>query len=268
MYYFVFDLDGTLLNHNKGLSPNVIRMFERLRDAGHFVMVATGRAIEITQPYLDALKLTDHVILNNGAVIHDLKHRTNRYEVGLSEADKAATLAYLKDAHIEYSVSTNQGLFTTLNYQLGYYDQFAKMFPEYPLINHKGASPQDIDGLTVYKILAQFPSDEALTTHRAALKSRIQATVTQSMEQYLSILPSGITKGGTLKTYLADHQIPLDRLVVFGDNDNDAEMLMLTHHSYAMVNGSEKAKAAAQHVTRLDNDHDGVVDRVNTYLTQ
>lgn len=264
-YFFVFDLDGTLLNDAKEMAPDVKTMFDRLNQKGHETFVATGRALEITQPYLDFLGITDRCILNNGAVIRDLSGGVNLFEAGLSDSDIEATIAYLKSVNVAYSVSTSDALYTTEDYELGYYDQFMKMFPDYPLINHPGASLPAIEGKTVYKILAQFKNDAALKKHQAALKTRIQATVTQSMENYLSILPAGITKGGTLKTYLDDHNVPLDRLVVFGDNDNDAEMLALTEHSYAMINGSKNAKAAAKHVTRLDNNHLGVIEMVSQY---
>lgn len=264
-YFFVFDLDGTLLNDDKEMAPEVKTMFDRLKHKGHETFVATGRALEITQPYLDFLGIKDRCILNNGAVIHDLAAGKNLFEAGISDADIQATIAYLNEVNVAYSVSTSNALYTTEDYELGYYDRFMKMFPKYPLINHQGATLEDIKGKTVYKILVQFKNDEALKTHKAALKNRIQATVTQSMEKYLSILPQGITKGGTLKKYLDEQSVPLDRLVVFGDNDNDAEMLALTHHSYAMINGSESAKAAAAHVTRLDNNHLGVIDMVARY---
>lgn len=264
-YFFVFDLDGTLLNDAKEMAPEVKAMFERLRTKGHDTMVATGRALEITQPYLDYLGIHDQCILNNGAVIRDLARGTNQFEVGISEADIHTTLTYLREVNVAYSVSTSHALYTTEDYELGYYDRFMKMFPSYPLVNHQGATFEAIQGKTVYKILAQFQNDAALQTHRAALKKRIQATVTQSMDNYLSILPEGITKGGTLKKYLEAQAVPLDRLVVFGDNDNDAEMLALTQHSYAMINGSNQAKAAATHVTRLDNNHFGVIDIVSHY---
>ncbi len=264
-YFFVFDLDGTLLNDAKEMAPEVKAMFDRLKNKGHETFVATGRALEITQPYLDFLGVKDRCILNNGAVIHDLASGENLFEAGIGDADIQATIAYLNEVNVAYSVSTSNALYTTENYELGYYDRFMTMFPEYPLINHQGASLEDIQGKTVYKILAQFDNDKALKTHKAALKTRIQATVTQSMENYLSILPHGITKGGTLKTYLEQRGVPLDRLVVFGDNDNDAEMLALSQHSYAMINGSETAKAAATHVTRFDNNHLGVIDMVSHY---
>ena len=264
-YFFVFDLDGTLLDDHKVMKPEVKQMFDRLKAAGHDTFVATGRALEITQPYLDFLGIDTACILNNGAVIHDLKTQSNVYEVGISRTDIQSTLDYLTAHKIAYSVSTSNALYTTPDYQLGYYDQFMQMFPDYPLINHTGASFTDIAQQTVYKILVQLGSDAAHKKHEPELRTHVSATVTQSMENYLSVLPEGITKGGTLHKYLLEHNVPLDRLVVFGDNDNDAEMLALTHHSYAMINGSAKAKAAAKHVTRLTNNELGVIDVVAQY---
>lgn len=264
-YFFVFDLDGTLLNDDKVMKPEVKTMVDHLKNHGHTCFVATGRAIEIAQPYLDFLDLSGDCILNNGAVIRNIAKGENQFEAGVDPADIKVAIDYLKGARIAYSISTDEALYTTEDYELGYYERFMKMFPEYPLVNHQGADTEAMAGKTVYKILAQFPNDASLRTHQKALHSLLQATVTQSMENYLSILPQGITKGGTLEKYIHDHDISLDRLVVFGDNDNDAEMLALTSHSYAMINGSKKAQASAQHITRSDNNHLGVLEMVSQY---
>ena len=42
--FFAFDIDGTLLDSNKQPLESTIEALELLRNAGHFVTVATGRS--------------------------------------------------------------------------------------------------------------------------------------------------------------------------------------------------------------------------------
>jgi len=257
--WFVFDLDGTLLNAAKELTLPLVQYLQHLRKNGHTVMVATGRAREITQPYLDILKMDGDVIFNNGAQIINLEENRLDFDQGISKSDCEKVMQYYQRHAIPFSVSTSDGLWTTVGYDLSYYQDFKDQFPDYPLNNHMGVTFEKLEGLTVYKILAKYDTEPQLRYHQANLEKIVSATVTQSMEGFLSVLPEGITKGTTLIKYLQDKSIPLDQVIVFGDNDNDIEMLSLIPHSYAMKNGSEGAKKAAQHVTTHDHNEFGVL---------
>ena len=257
--FLVFDLDGTLLNDAKELPLPLEQKLLQLRKAGHTIMVATGRAREISQPYLDQLKLDNDVIFNNGSQIINVGTNTPLFDVGLSFEDTKEVMQYYQRNAIPFSISTEVGLWTSIGYDLEYYQVFKDQFPEYPLPNQIGVTLEKLEGHTIYKILAKYDTEASLRYHQKNLEEKVEATVTMSMEGFLSVLPKGITKGTTLKAYCEERSIPLDQLIVFGDNDNDIEMLKLTPHSYAMINGSEGAKKAASQITRLGNNHLGVL---------
>lgn len=258
-WWFVFDLDGTLLNDAKELPEPLIAKISALRRDGHQIMVATGRAREIAQPYLDAFKLNNDVILNNGAQVVNLQDHTVLFDQGISRADGMTVMQYFEHHAIPFSVSTNAGLFTTDGYDLQYYQDFQDQFPEYPLNNQIGVSWEKLEGLTIYKILTRYSSEAQLRDHQTHLKQRVDATVTQSMDLFLSVLPTGITKGTTLVKYLHDQAVSLDRVIVFGDNDNDIEMLSQIPRSYAMKNGSVGAQRAARYITSHTHNQLGVL---------
>lgn len=54
--------------------------------------------------------------------------------------------------------------------------------------------------------------------------------------------------------------------VAFGDGRNDIDMLRAVPRSWAMANASAEVRAAAAHVTTLDNDHDGLAETVLALL--
>lgn len=266
MAVFVLDLDGTVLNDKKEIDYETLDVIDQVKALGHTVMVATGRAFEITAPYLDILEPHANVILNNGVIIKDIMSNEAILEHTIDKSTIEKVYRYLKDHHIPFSISTDQGLFTTQDYELGYYQSFMKMFPDYPLVHQMLKSLDDLLNVHVHKILVHFKDDTFLRTHQKALQEAVSATVTQSMKGFISILPKGITKGGTLKKYCLENAISLDQLIIFGDNDNDVEMLALSKHSYAMKNGSDNAKKAAMHQTETDNNHLGVAQTIKKIL--
>jgi len=263
---FVFDLDGTLLNDDKSIDYETIHILDQLKSLGHTVMVATGRAYEITAPYLDILEPHKDVILNNGVIVRDLEKNKNTFEKTLDFETIKVIYEYLMKENIPFSISSSVGLHPTSNYELGYYDYFLKMFTDYPLNQNMIESINDFQSIQVHKILVNFKDEAILKNHQKVMRSLVPATITKSMEGFLTILPKGVSKGDTLKQYCLENGITLDRLVVFGDNDNDVEMLQLTRHSYAMKNGSALALDAATYVTSDDNNHQGVAHTLKTLL--
>ncbi|NLJ19249.1 HAD hydrolase family protein, partial [Globicatella sulfidifaciens] len=59
---------------------------------------------------------------------------------------------------------------------------------------------------------------------------------------------------------------PLDNILAFGDENNDLEMLEYAGLGVAMKNATEEIKAAANDITRLTNDEDGLADYLIRYF--
>ena len=57
-----------------------------------------------------------------------------------------------------------------------------------------------------------------------------------------------------------------DNVMAFGDGANDVPLLRYATHSYAMCNAEPEIQAAAQHVTALDNEHDGVLATIEAVV--
>lgn len=82
----------------------------------------------------------------------------------------------------------------------------------------------------------------------------------------IDIMSANINKAVGLK-FLADHtDITLDNIMTFGDNTNDLEMIQDSGVGVAMLNGKKQVKAAANLITKTDNDHDGVLNTIQEYF--
>ena len=74
-------------------------------------------------------------------------------------------------------------------------------------------------------------------------------------QQWLEIMPQGTSKAHAIEQL--KHIYHYDRLVVFGDGENDIEMFQLANEAYAVDNAHEKLKALATQIIP-SNDQDGV----------
>ena len=60
--------------------------------------------------------------------------------------------------------------------------------------------------------------------------------------------------------------IPTDEILVFGDGNNDLEMLSKFNNSVCMSNGSKKAKKIAKYITKKDNNNSGVAEGIIYFM--
>lgn len=73
-HLIVLDLDGTLLTDEKVISPFTKETLQKAKQAGHQVMIATGRPYRASQLYYNELNLTTPIVNFNGALIHHPKN--------------------------------------------------------------------------------------------------------------------------------------------------------------------------------------------------
>ncbi|MFT4147210.1 MAG: Cof-type HAD-IIB family hydrolase [Micrococcaceae bacterium] len=82
----------------------------------------------------------------------------------------------------------------------------------------------------------------------------------------VDILNPKAGKGIAVRNLLKKWSIEPQELMAFGDADNDAEMLSLTDHSYAMEKSSKKIQEIAKHQAPSNNDS-GVLTVIEQYLS-
>lgn len=75
-HLIVLDLDGTLLTDNQKILEKTKNTLFKAMDAGHQVMIATGRPFRASQLYYNELKLTTPIVNFNGALVHHPKNKS------------------------------------------------------------------------------------------------------------------------------------------------------------------------------------------------
>lgn len=262
---FVFDLDGTLLNKNKELTLFTQTQLEALHRQGHRLWLATGRAQQTIEPILRQCPCFDTVILNNGAAVMEVASRTYLRHRFVDKSTQTTLIDHHVLAKQPFALVTPKGVYGLKDNYLSYYHAFNRRFPESPI------ATEVIDVLALkekdaYKILTFFNEPLEAQAMQQKLKELYSIETVQSMDIFLDLMPPNTSKGEALQWSIDRQGINVDSVVVFGDNENDIEMLQLTRHSYAMQNAAVKAKEVAQYVTTLSNEQDGVAHTLTKWL--
>ena len=87
------------------------------------------------------------------------------------------------------------------------------------------------------------------------------AYIVVSEAAWIDIANAGVHKGTTVEKLQAMIGVTEAETMVFGDGYNDIELMERGHFSFAMENAFAETKAAANYVTR-SNDEDGVMHTI------
>jgi Cof subfamily protein (haloacid dehalogenase superfamily) len=251
------DIDGTLVHDDGYLSPEVVKEVQRVKDLGHEVIVATGRAAANAVPVVRDLGI-EHgfVVSSNGAVTVelDLDHPRGFKMTDVVTFDPAEVLAqlieHLPEAH--FAVEDLDGSY-----------RFHRPFPTYALGDQNFETPlEELMHHPVSRVVVLSPEhdvDEFL-----GLISKIGlATVSYAIgyTAWLDISPQGVSKASALEVQRQRLGISNEQVLVMGDGRNDIEMFQWAKTNgglaFALGQAPEDVQLAATDVTSSVTD-DGV----------
>jgi Cof subfamily protein (haloacid dehalogenase superfamily) len=251
------DIDGTLVHDDGYLSPEVVKEVQRVKQLGHEVIIATGRAAANAVPVVRDLGIKEgFLVSSNGAVTVELDsdHPRGFKMSDVVTFDPAEVLAqlieHLPEAH--FAVEDTDGSY-----------RFHRPFPSYALGDQNFETPlEELTHHPVSRVVVLSPEhdvDEFL-----GLISKIGlASVSYAIgyTAWLDISPKGVSKASALENQRARLGISNDQVLVMGDGRNDIEMFEWAKKAgglaFAMGQAPEEVQLAATNVTSSVTD-DGV----------
>lgn len=256
-WLIAIDIDGTLVHDDGFLSPVVINEVQRVRELGHEVVVATGRAAPNAMPVVRDVGFEDgFVVCSNGAVTIELDALATegyvvREVIGFDPRPVLSQLIdKLPDAH--FAVEDIDGTY-----------RFHKPFPAYALGSKNIETPLDqlMNG-EVSRVVVLSPEQD-VNDFLAVVESVGLHSVSYAIgyTAWLDISPQGVTKASALEQRRRALNIPKDQVITIGDGRNDISMFEWANagggYSFAMGQGPEEVRNAATMVTASVED-DGV----------
>lgn len=265
------DLDGTLLTHEKTLSPGNRAALERAARAGAEIVIATGRIYRGIPEMVRQLPFLRYFILMNGAKAYDRKEDRVLYraEIPLATAERV----FDDLAPIEATVDCFQN---DDGYMSQYHMDHLEHYIHDPesirlvrMTRHGRADFREFvrsSGSDVQKIQCYFPDLEERARVKAWLEQRYpQLVLSISMPENLELNDARATKGHALLALCSALGVDPAHTAAFGDGTNDISMLKAAGTGVAMANADPATRAAADLITG-ENQQDGVAQMLNRWF--
>lgn len=260
------DLDGSLLNKQGQLTQKSITVLNQLREAGHIVVIATGRPYEGAIPKYMEIGLDTPLITDNGGSI------TNPMDTSFARQKTYLPIPVVKELFKNTKDYIISAFFS--DHQTIYAYKYDKKLEEF------------FNGMTSEHVIELDFSE--LTVEPTGLVYLIDSKYMKNLESYVDdslgdtlshrcwgvengyalyeIYLKHISKSSAL-TYLLDHYgMKKEQLIAFGDGINDVEMIRDAHLGVAMLNGVAEVKAVCKDMTKYSHDEDGIANYLIEYF--
>lgn len=264
-FLIALDLDGTLLKDDKTISDYSKEIIAKAKAAGHIVCIATGRPFRSSSMYYDELQLTTPIVNFNGAYVHHPKNDqwgTYHTTLDLKVVKEIIEVAEKHNIHNMLAEIIDDVYFHYHDEKL--LDVFSMGNPEVKIGDLRKNLGNDVTSILIHAAEEDVEKIRTYLTevHAEVVDHRRWAAPWHVIE----IIKSGMNKAIGLDRIASYYQIPAERVIAFGDEDNDIEMLAYAGHGVAMGNAIDKVKAIANKETRT-NEEDGVAHYLKDVLS-
>ena len=251
------DLDGTLTNHEKVVTPKTREALLKAAAKGAVIILASGRPTYGIEPVAECLELNQrggYILSYNGGNIVNAKTGEKLFSQFLPDEVIPELYAYAKEhGHALLGYAGNEIITEMPD------DQYVK---EESRINKMNIRKVD----NLFESLEPHPTKLLMTGDPTLMlkaeeelveKLGDRMDIFRSAPFFLELVPKGIDKAKSLTRLLTKINLTPADLIAFGDGYNDLSMLKLAGMGVAMENAAPEVRAEADYVT-LSNEEDGV----------
>ena len=237
----VLDLDGTLTNRDKVITPRTKEALMKAQEAGKIVVLASGRPTAGVEPLakeLDLARFGSYILSYNGGMITNCKTGEVIFSSLLPVESNKKIMDLAKEYGVDFLTYEGEEIITN-NDQCVYAHKEHVNFP-------------------VAKFLLLDDGDYLATVEpkvKAAMGKNF--AVYRSEPYFLEVLPKGIDKAQSLERLLQHLGMTKEEMIACGDGYNDLTMIQYAGLGVAMENAVLPVRKAADYITASNND-DGV----------
>lgn len=253
------DLDGTLLNKNKEITPRLFEALEKLSEMGIYFVPSTGRPFGTVPQAIKDLPFLKYVITSNGAAIYDAEKKENIIENFLTPQAVDAVIETAKELPVlvEYFIGGKAYIARSVYDDLTPYD-LSESHTKYVL--NSRTPVEDFWGemkrndTILENINLVFRDMDLRKQVWDKLKATGLASVTAATTKNIEITSLYATKAKALEKLCEMLGFTRENVLAMGDGDNDMPMIQFAGIGVAMENGEEHIKAAADIIADNCND--------------
>lgn len=262
------DMDGTTLDDEKQISKENLDALRRVVEAGHEVVITTGRT-DSSAGYIRTAYGLDQIgcrymIVYNGAAILDCETGELLFsrKLPMEYAMELIDAARREDIYI-HTYTGDKVLTERRDENLAVYlkrtSMEAQVVPDMKLALKQQP----------YKLLAvdvQDPDRLHAFQKKQSAWAKGKVDMYFSCREYLEMVAEGVSKGAALLSFCELMDLPVQNTISAGDECNDLSMIQAAGTGCAVANAQEEVKAAADYVTQNDNNHSAIAEIVEKFV--
>lgn len=259
------DIDGTLTNSQKAITPATLQAIEKAERAGVKIILATGRPTYGVAPIAEKLGMGNkegYVLSFNGGKITEWHSKKVLYESDLPREVLPALYKTAKENHVSIMTYHNEYVVSETTD-----DPYVQIEIS---LNHMG-------GKKVHNFMTDtdFPIPKCIITGEPTIIERLDKelngrwddtlSIYRSEPFFLEIMPKGIDKAHSLSVLLSKLNIDRKEMIACGDGYNDIPMIQFAGTGVAMSNAQLDVLRIADYIT-TSNDEDGVARVIEKFI--
>jgi Cof subfamily protein (haloacid dehalogenase superfamily) len=265
MYKLVaIDMDGTLLNGEKQISPENYEAIQKARESGVKVVLASGRPLVGFKRYLEELNLVsedDYVVAFNGAIVQSSGGNKVISKIALDLEDYEELYELSKQLKVNIHALTENTVISPKD------SKYTRLESEINLIHSEIIAVEDVPkDTTILKVMfIDDPKiiDEIIEKIPETVSSKY--TIVRSEPFFLEFLHKSVNKGAGVEALAKNLNIKQEEVICIGDAGNDIHMVKYAGLGVAMGNAFPELKRVASFITKT-NDQNGVAHVINKFI--
>lgn len=269
------DIDGTLTNDAKVVTPRTKEALLAAQRSGIRLILSSGRPVQGLRAIAAELELQDNgglLVAFNGARVIDAQTDEVLFDQPMEERALRALVGHMRDFDVIPWITEGKYLYVErgCRHVITYWDapfdivDYERRMCDLELVEVDDllevcSRPQD-------KLLCAS-EPEYLQAHWRTMYEPFTDTLSGmfTADFYFEFMAPDINKGNALAGSLPKLGIDASEVIAFGDAQNDISMLTWAGIGVAMGNATDAAKAAADEVTASNNE-DGIALALDKFL--
>ena len=257
----IADIDGTLVNKEKLLTPRSVLAVRKLQDAGILFGITTGRPPAGTKMLVDSLPGLKFIAGFNGGIV--VRRDYSLFRQNLLKKEEAEEVVHMiLDHQLDAWVYTEKDWWVR--------DPAAyRVDREQKTVQFPPKVTPTFDGLLdrVAKIVGASKDYDAVARCEKNVQERFGSRVSAARSQpyYLDVTHPKANKGEVVRMASDFGKIPTEEIATIGDMANDITMFNVSGVSIAMGNADAQVQKAATYVT-ASNAEDGFAIAVERFI--
>ncbi len=261
----VLDLDGTLTNSEKKITPPTRKALIEIQQNGKKVVLASGRPTPGIISLAKELRLGDYgsyILSFNGGKIINCATGNTIYNKLLPDSVASTIYDIVKKYDVDLLTYTDKEILSGI--KPNQYTELESQINNMPIIRVDDF-PKAID----------FSVNKLLITGEPSLAEKIEIQLKEKFHSllniyrsepfFLEIMPQNIDKAHSLQKLLNYLGMSADQMICCGDGFNDLTMIEYAGLGVAMENAQPILKKTADYITK-SNDEDGVLHVINEFM--